>query len=223
MRGIQIAIDGPSGAGKSTMAKFVAKELGILYLDTGAMYRAVAWKAIRLGIDLDDPVGVARIAAETDISIAFREGAQHVLVDGEDVTGLIRTNEMSMGASKVSRFADVRARMVQIQQGIAAGNGVVMDGRDIGTHVLPDAQVKIFLTASPEDRARRRFLELQEKGLLDRTFEELLNEIATRDANDTNRAASPLRRAEDAVLLDTTGMEIGESVEQILKIVKTRA
>lgn len=222
MKPIQIAIDGPSGAGKSTMAKLLSKRLGVMYLDTGAMYRAVALKAIRMGIDTRDREKVCEILPDLDIKIEYNDGNQQVLLDGEDVSGLIRTDEVSMGASNVSAIPEVRKKLVELQQKIASNNNVVMDGRDIGTHVLPNAQVKIFLTASSTERARRRYLELQEKGLLTKTFEELKQEIEQRDYNDSNRAASPLRQAQDAVLLDTSNLSIEESVDRIISIIKEK-
>lgn len=222
MKTVRIAIDGPSGAGKSTMAKAVAKELGILYLDTGSMYRTTALNAIRKGVDLADREQVIDMMQDTFIQVLYENGHQRVLLNGEDVSDLIRTNEVSMGASKVSIYPEVRRKMVELQQEIATNGSVVMDGRDIGTHVLPNADVKIFLTASAADRANRRYLELQEKGLLDRTYAELLSEIETRDYNDSNRKESPLRQAEDAIRIDTTGLEVEESIAQILQLVKAR-
>ncbi len=220
MQPIQIAIDGPSGAGKSTIAKYLSQRLGIMYLDTGAMYRALALKAIRLDIDTRDSERVSSLLHRLDIRITFESGNQKVLLDGEDVTGLIRTDEVSMGASNVSAIPVVRERLVELQQKIASNNGVVMDGRDIGTHVLPNAQVKIFLTASVHERAQRRYQELKNKGLLTKTFKELEEEIEIRDYNDSHREASPLKKAEGAVLLDTSGLTIDQVVEKILEQVK---
>jgi len=222
LKTIRIAIDGPSGAGKSTLARRLAQELGIIYLDTGAMYRAVALKAIRLGIDTRDREGVSRIMDDIDISVEYQDGTQRIYLDGEDVSSAIRTNEVSMGASNVSAFPEVRAKLVALQQEIAKHNPVVMDGRDIGTKVLPDAGLKIFLTASVEERARRRFLELKEKGLLDKTFEELVAEIEERDRNDSTREHSPLKKAEDAVEIDSTGKSIDEIVAMIMDMVRKR-
>lgn len=222
MKTIRIAIDGPSGAGKSTLARRLAQELGIIYLDTGAMYRAVALKAIRLGIDTRDREGVSRIMDDIDISVEYQDGTQRIYLDGEDVSSAIRTNEVSMSASNVSAFPEVRAKLVALQQEIAKHNPVVMDGRDIGTKVLPDAGLKIFLTASVEERARRRFLELKEKGLLDKTFEELVAEIEERDRNDSTREHSPLKKAEDAVEIDSTGKSIDEIVVMIMDMVRKR-
>jgi cytidylate kinase len=222
MKPLQIAIDGPSGAGKSTMAKILSKRLGIMYLDTGAMYRALALKAIRSGIDTHDREKVSSILNYTDIQIEYENGSQKVLLDGEDVSDKIRTDEVSMGASAVSAIPEVRVKLVEMQQKIASGNPVVMDGRDIGTHVLPDAPVKIFLTASVKERALRRYKEQKEKGILSKSLEELEKEIEIRDYNDSNRAQSPLRQAEDAILLDTSDLTIEESVEKILGIVRSK-
>lgn len=222
MKTIRIAIDGPSGAGKSTLARRVAKELGIIYLDTGAMYRAVALKAMRLGINTRDRESVSNLLPDIDISVEYHDGAQNIYLDGEDVSSAIRTNEVSMGASNVSAFPEVRTKLVALQQEIARHNPVVMDGRDIGTKVLPDAGLKIFLTASVEERAQRRYNELKEKGLLDKTFEELVAEIEERDHNDSTREHSPLKKAEDAVVLDSTGKTVEELVAIILDMVGKR-
>jgi CMP/dCMP kinase len=222
MKHLQIAIDGPSGAGKSTVARHVAKTLGILYLDTGAMYRAVALKVIRRGIRLADSDAVSAMMKDIRIDVVHRDDGQHILLDGEDVSPDIRSTEVSMGASAVSAYPAVRERLVSLQREIAGRSCVVMDGRDIGTKVLPDADVKIFLTASPEVRARRRFLELQENGLLDKPYEALLDEILTRDRNDSNRAHSPLVKAEDAVLLDTTGYTLVEASDAVMAVIEAR-
>jgi len=204
------------------MAKIISKKLGILYLDTGSMYRAVALKAIRQGIDTRDREKVAAIMPDIRIDISYVDGSQRVFLDGEDITGSIRTNEVSMGASNVSAFPDVRERLVELQRKIAEYTGVIMDGRDIGTHVLPNADVKIFLTASVEERARRRYEELKEKGLLDKTLDQLIEEIKTRDYNDSTRQHSPLRQAEDAILLDTSHLNIDQAVQKILEIIDKR-
>ncbi len=222
MKNIRIAIDGPSGAGKSTIARHIAGTLGILYLDTGAMYRAVALKVLRSGISLADAAAIARMMKDTRIDVEYRDDSQHILLDGEDVSGEIRSNEVSMGASAVSAHLAVRERLVSLQQDIARRSGVVMDGRDIGTKVLPNADVKIFLVASPEVRAQRRFLELQEKGLLDKTYEALLEEIRVRDRNDSSRTHSPLLQAEDAVLLDTTGFSLKEATDAVMALIEAR-
>lgn len=222
MKNIQIAIDGPSGAGKSTMAKIIAKELGILYLDTGAMYRAVALKAIKSGIDTKDSNALADMVKDIDLRIVYDNGVQRVILDGEDVTEEIRTPAVTVGSSDVAVNPAVREKMVELQRVIAKENSVIMDGRDIGTHVLPDADVKIFLTASIEDRARRRYEELKQKGMLKQTFEELKKEMEYRDKNDSTRAHAPLKKADDAVLLDTTGFTVEESAQTILNIIRSR-
>ena len=218
---INIAIDGPAGAGKSTIAKRVAKELSYIYVDTGAMYRAMALYLHRNGIDADDTQRIAAACTGADISIEYRDGEQVVLLGGENVNPYLRTQEVSAMASRSSAVPQVRTRLVELQQELAAAQNVVMDGRDIGTVVLPDAQVKIYLTASVEVRARRRFLELQEKGE-PAVLEEIAAEIAERDHRDMTREVSPLRQAEDAVLVDTSDMGIDEVADQILKIVREK-
>ncbi|MGI6085458.1 MAG: (d)CMP kinase [Acetivibrionales bacterium] len=222
MNSIQIAIDGPSGAGKSTMAKLISQKLGITYLDTGAMYRALALKAIRSNIDTHDSEKVSRLLSDFDIRIIYVNGSQKVILNGEDVSDKIRTDEVSMGASNVSAIPEVRKRLVEFQQEMASNNSVVMDGRDIGTHVLPKAQVKIFLTASVATRALRRYNEQKEKGILKKSLEEIEKEIEIRDYNDSHRVASPLKQADDAVLLDTSNYSIDESVEKILEIIRNK-
>lgn len=222
MKNIQIAIDGPSGAGKSTMAKIIAKELGILYLDTGAMYRAVALKAIKSGIDTKDSEALAEMVKDIDLRIVYENGVQKVILDGKDVTDEIRTPAVTVGSSDVAVNPAVREKMVELQREIASENSVIMDGRDIGTHVLPNADVKIFLTASIEDRAKRRYEELKQKGMLKQSFEELKMEMEYRDKNDSTRAHSPLKKADDAILLDTTGFSVEESAKVILDIIRSR-
>lgn len=222
MKSIQIAIDGPSGAGKSTMAKLISQRLGIMYLDTGAMYRALALKAIRLNIDTRNSEKVSELLYDFDISIKYEDGSQKVILGGEDVSDKIRTDEVSMGASNVSAIPAVRKRLVELQQEMASNTSVVMDGRDIGTHVLPEAQVKVFLTASVSQRALRRFNEQKEKGTLKKGLEEIKKEIEIRDYNDSHRAASPLKKADDAILLDTSNYSIEESVEKILEIIRSK-
>lgn len=222
MKKIQIAIDGPSGAGKSTMAKMISKELGILYLDTGAMYRAVALKAIQSGVDCTDSEGLSGLVQDIDINISYDNGQQLVFLDGKDVSSQIRTPEVTVGASNVAVVPAVRVKMVELQREIAKNNSVVMDGRDIGTNVLPNADVKIFLTATVEDRARRRYEELQEKGILQQTFDEVKRDMEYRDINDSSRSFCPLKKADDAILLDTTGYPIEKTVGIILDIVKAR-
>lgn len=222
MKSIQIAIDGPSGAGKSTMAKLVSQKLGIMYLDTGAMYRALALKAIRQNIDTNDSEKVSELLSDFNISIKYEKGSQKVILNGEDVSDKIRTDEVSMGASNVSAIPAVRKRLVELQQKMASNTSVVMDGRDIGTHVLPKADVKIFLTASVAQRALRRYNEQKDKGILKKSLEEIEKEIEIHDYNDSHRAASPLKQADDAVLLDTSNYTIEESVEKILEIIRSK-
>ena len=224
---IQIAIDGPSGAGKSTMAKMLAREKGYIYLDTGAMYRSFGLYAIERGIDFEtwnseDSNRLVEIIGDFTLDIVYIDESQHVIVNGEDVTGLIRTPAVSLAASKVAAVPEVRLQLVEIQRQIAGNSIVVMDGRDIGSYVLPDATVKIFLTADAEDRARRRFLELQEKNDSSVTFEEVLADMKFRDQNDSTRAFSPLTCAEDAIRLDTTGCTLEEAVAKIKKVVDER-
>jgi cytidylate kinase len=225
---IQIAIDGPSGAGKSTMAKMLAREKNFIYLDTGAMYRSFGLYAIKNGVDFEqwdperDGRRLAAIIEDFTLEIRYIDGSQHVIVNGEDFTQRIRTPEVSLAASKVAVVPEVRLKLVEIQRQLAGHNNVVMDGRDIGSYVLPDATVKIFLTADAEDRARRRFLELQEKGDTSVTFEEVLEDMKFRDKNDSTRAFSPLTCAPDAIRLDTTGCTLEEAVAKIRKVVDER-
>lgn len=216
---LNIAIDGPVGAGKSTIANAVADALGILHLDTGAMYRAIGLTAIRKGIDLQDEETVTALCGEIDLKVQYGGNGQITMVDGEDVTGMLRTEDVSMAASTVSRYAGVRKAMVAIQQKLASETDMLVDGRDIGTVVLPKATAKIFLTATAEERAMRRFRELQQKGTRD-TYEQVLEDLKRRDDQDMNRKVDPLRCAEDAVRLDTTHMGFDEVVEAILNIVK---
>ena len=212
-----IAIDGPSGAGKSTIAKETAKRLGIIYVDTGAMYRAMGLKTIRAGINADDVESVCSILDGTDVTIEFRDGVQHVLLDNEDVSDVIRTQEVSNAASKVSAIPQVREKMVQLQRKIAEDKTVVMDGRDIGTNVLPGARFKFFVTASPEQRASRRYRELKQNGKLNgMTFNELLIEMIQRDERDSKRECNPLKKAADAILIDTTYMNIEQATAALL-------
>ena len=217
-----IAIDGPSGAGKSTLARQIAKELGFLYVDTGAIYRTLALAALRKGVAPSDSAGV--LAVLQAITIDLRHGAdglQHMYLDGEDVTDHIRTPEVSAGASGVSAIPDVRAFLMDMQRSLAASRDVVMDGRDIGTVVLPQADLKIFLTASAEDRAQRRYEELLTRGT-QVDYDTVLRDIKERYQRDSSRAAAPLRQAEDAVAVDTTGNSLEESFDLLLKIIKER-
>ncbi|MFA0784201.1 (d)CMP kinase [Fervidibacter sacchari] len=222
-KGLVIAIDGPVGAGKSTVAKLVARKLGYLYVDTGAMYRAVALKALRLGMDINDPIVMAMLAEATDIQLQQQnDGSVRVFLDGEDVTEAIRTPEVSEASSIVSAHEGVRKVLAERQKAMAELGGVVMEGRDIQTVIAPDAEVKIFLTASLEERARRRWLELQQKGI-SVSYEEVLQEVKERDERDKSRAIAPLRKAPDAVEIDTTGMTPEEVAEKIVELACKRA
>ena len=220
MARINIAIDGPAGAGKSTIAKSISKLLGIIYLDTGAMYRAVALKAINSGIDTKDEEKLSSLVENIDIKIEYKGNEQRVILEGKDVTELIRTPEVSIGASDVSAIPKVRLKMVELQREIAANNDVVMDGRDIGTFVLPDAKYKFFLTASIEERARRRYEELIARGMKDAKLKDVMKDISYRDKNDSTRAFAPLVKAEDAIEIDTTYLSISEVVDRILSYIK---
>lgn len=213
-----IAIDGPAGAGKSTVAKIVAEKLGYTYIDTGAMYRGVAWKTLRDDKDAPDEA-ILRAVQGIDVRLACTESGTRVAVDGTDVTAEIRTPEVTHIVSRVAALGPVREKMVELQRAMAADGAVVMDGRDIGTNVLPNADVKIFLTASVEERARRRYDEMVAKGYAV-NFDELKDEIASRDKQDSERAISPLRQAEDAVLLDSTALTIDEVVARILELLE---
>lgn len=215
-----IAIDGPAGAGKSTVAKGVAERLGIVYVDTGAMYRAIGLKTLRLGIPSDDEKAVEPILDSTSVTLEFKDGAQHIFLDGEDVTGLIRTQDVSNAASKVSAIPAVRYKLVELQRKLAEGTSLAMDGRDIGNYVLPNAEYKFFVTASPEQRAARRYRELREKGRLNgMTFNELYLEMVERDKRDSGRECMPLKKAPDAVLVDTTYLTIEESIQTVLRYI----
>lgn len=217
-----VAIDGPSGAGKSSIARKSAETFGFLYVDTGAIYRTVGLAVRRAGIASRDIDGIVGLLPKLDIALRYAEdGAQHMFLDGEDVSGEIRTPEISIYASDVSAFPQVRAFLMETQRRLARENDVIMDGRDIGTVVLPDAGLKIFLTASPEARARRRLLELQAKGQ-EANFEDVLRDIQYRDKNDSSRAAAPLRQADDAVLLDTTELDFEESCAAVNKMIRER-
>lgn len=217
-----IAIDGPAGAGKSTVARAAAKELNFLYVDTGAIYRTVALAVDRLGIDPGEGEAVARALPALKIRMDHGpSGEQRMFLGGEDVSKAIRENRVSALASKVSALPQVRAFLLDFQRQLARENNVIMDGRDIGTVVLPRAEVKVFLTAAPEARARRRLLELELRGQ-QADYETILKEIVQRDKQDRERAAAPLKQAEDAVLLDTTQLNLEQSVEALLEIVRAR-
>lgn len=215
---INIAIDGPAGAGKSTIAKMVSAKLGYIYVDTGALYRAIALYIKENAIADED---IETSLADADVSLRFVDGAQRVYLGDRDVSGLIRTNEISMEASRTSSIPAVRAYLFETQQKIARENNIIMDGRDIGTVILPNADVKIFLTASAEERANRRFRELSEKPDCP-PYEVILKDIIQRDYQDMNRETSPLRQAEDAILVDTTSLNLEESAEEILRIIREK-
>ena len=213
----QIAIDGPAGAGKSTVAKAVAKRLGYIYVDTGAMYRAMAVYLLRRHIAAGDAEGISRASRDADITIAYKDGAQQVLLNGENVTGLLRTEEVGNMASASSVNPDVRKKLVELQQELASRENVVMDGRDIGTCVLPNADVKVYLTATPSCRAKRRYDELAAKGKA-YDLAKIEADIRERDERDMTREHSPLRRADDAVLVDSSDLTIEEVIERILAL-----
>ncbi len=217
---LTIALDGPAGAGKSTIARQIAKKLGILYLDTGAMYRAVGLKALRLGLSMRSEPEIATMLDATGLDIRFQENEQHVWLDGEDVSQAIRTPEVSLAASDISALPVVRRRLVEMQREIAAKQPLILDGRDIGTYVLPDAPYKFFLTASVFERARRRLLDLQVRGDNSTSLEQVQKDIEYRDQQDSNRSLAPLKQAEDAVLVDTTEMSVEEVVETLLWHIK---
>lgn len=217
---INVAIDGPAGAGKSTMAKAAAKELGFIYIDTGALYRTVGLNALRNGADIENPESIEKTLTENlSVELRFIDGEQRMFLNGEDVSLKIRTPEASMAASKVSAVPAVREYLFDLQKKLANENNCIMDGRDIGTVVLPDAKVKIFLTASPEARAKRRYKELIEKGM-DVKYEDVLSEMKERDYNDSHRAIAPLKPASDAIFLDTSDIGLEDSVELIIKTIK---
>ena len=218
---MKIAIDGPAGAGKSTIAKLLAKKLGILYLDTGAMYRAVGLKAIENGVDVTDETAVKKMLDSTTVDVKSEEGVQHVYLDGKNVTGKIREHRVSKAASDISAVPCVRYKMVDLQREIAARCDTVLDGRDIGTFVLPNAEYKIFLTASVAERARRRYEELKAKGE-ECTLESVASDIEKRDYNDSHRALAPLRKADDAVEIDTTDLSIEEVADKITALIGGR-
>lgn len=212
---IVIAIDGPAGSGKSTVSKLVAKSLGLLYIDTGAMYRALTLKAIRLGADLEDEGGLVELARSTDIGLGYKDGRQVVLLDGEDVAGLIRTAELTNKVKYIARVPGVRQEMVRMQRRMGEKSGAVMEGRDITTVVFPDADYKFYLDADPEERARRRFKELKESGSAV-TLEEIKSDVTSRDESDMKRSVGALKVADDAIIIDTTDLSIDGVVDKIL-------
>ena len=218
---IQIAIDGPAAAGKSTIAKIVAEKLGYIYIDTGAMYRAITLKALNKGVNLASNEEVGNLLKETEIDLQPSEKGQLVFLDGQNVTKDIRSQDVTKAVSEIAAHESVREQMVRLQQQLAQGRGVVMDGRDIGTHVLPNAALKVFMSASVEERARRRFEENKGRNI-STPLEELQKEIADRDKMDSEREFAPLRKAEDAIFLDTTSLTIEEAAAAILKLTTER-
>lgn len=219
---IAIAIDGPAGAGKSTIAKMAAKELSFIYVDTGALYRAIGLCAKQSDIGSKDVDKILEMLKTIKVELTFNDNKEQiVLLNGEDVSSLIRTPEISMYASDVSAIPEVRAFLLDLQRNMAKTNNIIMDGRDIGTVVLPDAKVKIFLTASPQVRAKRRYDELIEKGM-DVNYEDVLSDVITRDYNDSHRETAPLKPAEDSVIVDTSGLDLQQSVEKLISIMKER-
>jgi len=218
---ISIAIDGPSGAGKSTLAKMMAAHFGFIYVDTGAMYRAIGLYMMRNSVEIGDNNGAVQRLGEISVDIKYIDGSQRVFLNDEDVSDLIRTEQVSKYASFVSAIPDVRSFLLGLQRALAAKNNVIMDGRDIGTVILPDAPIKIFLTASDNDRAERRYKELIEKGQ-EVTFEGVLENIRQRDKQDSERDVAPLRPADDAVMIDTTGIGLEESAELLRKTIEER-
>ena len=217
---VAIALDGPAGAGKSSIAKRAAKALDFIYVDTGALYRTIGLAATRKGVEPKPSAEVENLLNEITVDLTFNDkGEQIVLLDGEDVSGLIRTPEASMMASKISAVPSVRAYLLDLQRNMAKSHNVIMDGRDIGTVVLPDAKVKIFLTASPEARAQRRYKELCEKGM-NVKYEDILNDVITRDYNESHRETAPLKPAEGCVMVDTTELDFEQSVEKIISVIK---
>jgi len=220
-KNIQIAIDGPAGAGKSTIAKIVAESLGFTYIDTGAMYRAVTYKAMQQNIHLNDEAKLAAMLASSTIELKPSPQGQLVFLDGENVSDAIRSNEVTSSVSQVAAHAKVREMLVAQQQKLAANGSVVMDGRDIATHVLKDAELKIFMSATVEERARRRFIDNEKRGIAS-SIEKLQEEIALRDKMDSEREASPLIQAADAIYLDTTALSIDAAAQAILKLAQEK-
>ena len=221
MKYISVAIDGPSGAGKSTVARAAAAKLGYVYVDTGAMYRSIGLAVCRRGIAGEDTAGIIATLPEIAIQLTYQDGAQHVLLNGEDVSEAIRTEAAGMAASAVGANPTVRAFLLELQRDMAKKQDVLMDGRDIGTVILPDAPVKIFLTASAQSRAERRYKELIEKGQ-QVTMDGILHDINERDRQDMTRAVAPLKQADDAVLLDTSSLTLEESIAAVLRIIREK-
>lgn len=217
---INVAIDGPAGAGKSTIAKAAAKELNFIYVDTGALYRAIAFNAVKTGA-IDDEQKIIAMLDETKVELKYVDGVQAVYLNGEDVSAFIRTPEISMGASKVSAIPQVRAFLLNLQREIASNNNVIMDGRDIATVVLPNADVKIFLFASPECRAQRRYKELVEKGE-SVTYDDVLKDVNQRDYQDSHREIAPLKPSEESIMADTSELTLPQSIELIVNTIKEK-
>ncbi len=218
---ISVAIDGPAGAGKSTIAKAAASELGYIYIDTGALYRAVALACIRCEVSTGDEKAVEEMLPKTEIRLVFFNGVQHILLNDDDVSEQIRSEEVSMAASAVSAIPVVRAYLLELQRSFAQNADVIMDGRDIGTVILPNAQVKIFLTASPEKRARRRVKQLEEQGM-EADFDKVLYDIVQRDYNDSHRKTAPLKAAEGAVTIDTSELTLEEAIDKVIETIKEK-
>lgn len=218
---ISVALDGPAGAGKSTIARRSAAELGFVYIDTGAMYRAIGLAVLKNNIDTGDVEAVKAILPDMSLHLAFENGDQHIYLGDEDVSSDIRTEEVSMAASRVSAIPAVRTFLLELQRGFARESNVIMDGRDIGTVVLPDAQVKIFLTASPEERAKRRTIQLEEKGEK-ADYETILADIIKRDYNDSHRETAPLRPAADSIIVDTTELDLEQSVNMVVNTIREK-
>jgi len=214
-----VTVDGPAGSGKSTVSRLLARELSCVYLDTGALYRAVALKVSRAGLAPDDRAGIAALCAKTAVALAVREGATRVLLDGQDVTEEIRTPAISMLASTVSALPEVRQRLLAVQREAAPAGGIVAEGRDMGTVVFPGADVKFFLTAGTEERGRRRWLELKQRGH-EVELAEVIRDVARRDRQDSGREIAPLRPSGDAVLVDSTGKSVEEVVQEMLRVIK---
>ena len=218
---IAVAIDGPVGAGKSSIARQAAKKLDFIYVDTGAMYRGIGLYTVRKGVGTKDTGAVISLLPEIELDIKIIDGTQRVFLNGEDVSEDIRLPEISMAASDVSAIPEVRAFLLDLQRGFAKTNNVIMDGRDIGTVILPDAEVKIYLTADAEVRAKRRYLELQQKGI-DQPYDEVLREMEDRDYRDSHRAVAPLKPAEDSVLLDTSELDLAQSIEAVVVTIRKK-
>lgn len=220
-KGLIIAIDGPAASGKSTTAQFLAEKLGYVYIDTGAMYRACALKAKKMGIDINDEESIRELLDNIDIRIENHHSKNRIFLDGEDVSEDIRADDISALASAISAIPAVRYKMVELQRKMGEKGGVILDGRDIGTFVFPSAEVKFFLTASPEIRAKRRWLELQQKGI-NKDFSEVLADLVKRDNNDSQRALAPLKKADDAIEVDTSNMTIEEQTDYLYQIIRSR-